>query len=453
MRLTPYTRFRKRHLGTVVANIVTGQTARTGGRGGPVYWQSGPFTGTRMYESFESMSDVVTPGFAQGAANRILINNPMTKVTHQETLGDTGFVCSFTEPNGDYHEWYRTNVMASYLGPQPPMGARRINVENLQKLCRTAALAGVQASDVMSLVSLAELRKTLDMLRSPLKTLWEWSQDYEKRIQQGLRSKFRDAYWTGRKTRSINGHRRRKSDGSVRVEPTWSKATSVGDFLSQSTLGINLGWKPTLMEIDTILHKIPQKVPTDWLSSRETRKQSESWSETHQHTGVDGNVFTVKYDYTEKVTVRAGCIYEDLFQVDQHFGVRLSDVPEAAYELIPFSWLVDYVLNIGDYIGALRAQLTTRVVNHFTVTTIEESCERQIVGMTPALPYTTVESQPVGGGSMKHTTRFRDPAAFTADFAYLPLEVALKPPSHLQNVLALVTKQLTGMQKSSRRAR
>lgn len=453
MQKTPYNRNRKNHLGTAVVISTTGQEARTGSRSGPVYWSIGPYYGTKMYESYEQMSDVVTPGFAQSASRRVLINNPMTRVTHSESLSDCGFITSFTESNGNYHSWYRTNCLSAYFGSVSPAGAQRVNVENLTNLCRTAALSGVDAPDLYSIPAVVEAEKALALIAGPLEKLNEWMKDYESRIQRGIRNKFSDAYWRGKKTRSINGVRRRKSGGSARVEPTWSHATSVGEFLADSVLSINLGWKPSLMEIDALLHKVPQREATPWKSSRATREDSSSWSETKVQTASDGNIFTIRYDHTEKVVVRAGVIYEDSFEPSKHFGVRLSDVPEAAWEITRFSWLVDYVLNVGDYIGALRAQIESKIVNHFTVTTIEETCKWTLVSYVPPAPYTTVELKPSGGGSMSHTTKTRNPAAFTANFAYLPLTVTLKPSSHAQNVLALLTSRLVGAQKDLKRYR
>lgn len=447
---SPYTRTRERSNGIAVVISTTGQEARTGSRSGSVYWSIGPFYGTKMYKSYEQMTDVVTPGFAQYASDRKLVNNPMTRVTHSETMSDSGYISSFTEPNGDYHRWFRTNCLSAYFGPVAPRGAQRVNVENLQNLCQTAALAGVDSPDMSSIPALVEVRKTLDLLAGPLNRLNEWMKDYESRIQQGVRSKFSDAYWKGKRTRSINGNRYAKSDGRVRAEPRCFKAENVGDFLADAVLSINLGWKPSLMEIDALLHKIPLREATPWQTSRATRADSSAWSETKVQTTGDGNVFTIRYDYTEKVTVRAGVVYEDDFSVAKHFGVRLSDVPEAMWEITRFSWLVDYVLNVGDYIGAIRASLESKVVNHFTVTTIEETCERTILNFSPPAPYTTVELKPSGGGSMSHTTKTRNPAAFIANFAYLPLEVTLKPSSHLQNVLSLLTSYLVDISRHTK---
>lgn len=444
----PRTRFRTRNLSPGLVTSTTQLWQRKVSTG-QILVDTGLTARVVSLPSYESMTDVVTPGFAQAQANGTLVNNPMTKVLHQETPGSKGFKVNYTIDDA-YSEFFRTNATARLLGPIPPVGAQRVNVENLQNLCRTAALAGVDSSDMQGLVSIAEIGKTISLLTNPVKGLLRAMRDYEKRIQQGIRSKFADAYWRGVRTRTLNGTRRSKRSGVERAIKRSYRAESVGDFLANSLLMFNLAIKPTLMDIDAILHKIPQREEIPRRSSRETKTDSASWSETISHLTVDGNTFICRYDHTEEVTVRATVIYVDNFQVEKHFGTRLADVPEAAWELIPFSFLVDYVANIGDFLGALRAQSFANVINCSTVTTIKETCKRVVTGFVPVPPYNVVDISPLGeDGTMSHTTKTRNPAAFSAQFAYLPVQVGFKTPSHLQNVLGLLTKQLVRMSRDA----
>jgi hypothetical protein len=61
------------------------------------------------------------------------------------------------------------------------------------------------------------------------------------------------------------------------------------------------------------------------------------------------------------VVVSGGCLYQWEQTFNSAFGLRISDIPSAIWELLPYSFVVDWVLNVGDYVQAITPK---KGVNH-----------------------------------------------------------------------------------------
>lgn len=110
------------------------------------------------------------------------------------------------------------------------------------------------------------------------------------------------------------------------------------------------------------------------------------------------------------VHVRAGCLYtynlEGIDAARAKFGIRLSDTPISAWQLIPMSFLVDWVLNISDIIKALTPVAgVVRLAEWYSVKVVVREA-RRISTMVPAADPTWTGSG--GGDQLIYTVETKD---------------------------------------------
>lgn len=201
-----------------------------------------------------------------------------------------------------------------------------------------------------------------------------------------------------------------------------------------------------MMDLKALLSTIPEKEMHERRTSR--GKASDSYSYTLPKSGLGfGEQGTVEWidTITENVTVRAGVLYQSSLKPQDDFGLRASDIPSTAWELIPFSFLADYVFNVGDYIEALMAPARANMLASFTVTSAEVILRRDITGIVATAPWTAVK-QPTGSMTCTRKLVYRDVSGFTANIAHkATYDWANRPRAQLQNVLSLLTNLLSGM--------
>jgi hypothetical protein len=183
--------------------------------------------------------------------------------------------------------------------------------------------------DFQGLVFLGELRETLKMLRNPFEQLRKAAKkDYLDALQRRKKSDPRN--WT----KAISG---------TWLEFMFGVQPLLSDIESASNAWSRLNWDPLLLKRIKVSASDTeqQNAPTDHF-----------WSTTA------GLVFTgqTKQYKTKKVIYRAlwarsRTTPEDLSTKNRAFdslGIGFREFVPAAWELLPWSFLVDYVTNIGD---------------------------------------------------------------------------------------------------------
>lgn len=389
------------------------------------------------------MTDIVTPRFAQRVANGDIILNPMTMSDIE--LDASGGSWGMQSSNAQDKYSFTGNYLTAVFGP-PQILSCTLPVSQMITYCQTKALASVRPTDFQGLVAAAEFRKTLRMLANPVSSLASLV-DYVSRLRKGRKNLHIDV---------INGELRRINGRTFRVR--WSKAPAggrfntvpkssivvpFGDAISGSVLAHNLGLKPLLSDIEQIFKEIPQAHQL----ARGTFRCSSSEDQTLSASGsIAESVFTHNgtLTTTHKVKVRTTIIAADTFNVLQDFGLSFADVPEALWEVIPYSFLVDYVINVGDVLSAIRAQSTQNVLGSATVVSIESESNRVITGTTSSSAGWVVTSGMLGTQRYKVTTKNRSIGLDRVGLAILPRS-KIVTPSHIQNVLSLTVQQLIGL--------
>jgi hypothetical protein len=202
------------------------------------------------------------------------------------------------------------------------------------------------------------------------------------------------------------------------------------------------------VDIDALLHKIPSLDVVERRWSRATREQDTTEVVNSTRSTAYGTN-RIKAEIKTKVKIRAGVLYQDRFEASHHFGTRLSDIPETVWEAIPLSFLVDYVVNVGDYLGALRAQAYSQNVLFYTTEEIECEQTRTWDAVTSIISHPGVNNvvgsvkvwRPGAPEVLTYEAKSRWPDSFGPSIARVQYSHE-RPAAQLQNVMSLLTKSL-----------
>jgi len=183
--------------------------------------------------------------------------------------------------------------------------------------------------------------QTLSMIRNPAK---------------GLRELVDDGLNTLRRVRKL-GHSNRLS------------LTRVTKQLADSWLEVQFGWNPTLRDLKEALSAFEDRHKTSVVGlKRITATYKQKTDDTRTTTShADANVG--KWQVTTITEGDCMVIYRGAMRVEakdpvraqrEHWGFSLSNFAPTVWELIPYSFLIDYFTNIGDIIEGW-SQLGTRL--------------------------------------------------------------------------------------------
>lgn len=311
-----------------------------------------PSTATRqnVSGSFESMTDTVQPEFRKRQAKGEIFTAPMLRTLTSYVTGDAGWKIQNIGSDRTYYGEFTANVVT--VGHAPPTHLPLASTLALELECDTQARASVVAPDVQLGVTIAEAMKTLRMIRRPFKSIIDIIRKRELTY------------------RYVKGSKKTREVGKI-IRPGASEARSAAEA---SWLEARYGWRPFLLEIESILETLKKENPIR-MTARAKRKSYEEAQSSGTYV-VSGGILSIPYDVvtTRSVTVRSGILYEHMLDGFDQFGLTWRDLPGTAWELVPFSFVVDWFLNVGSFIEALtprpgvRHLAMWRTVSESTVT-------------------------------------------------------------------------------------
>lgn len=320
------------------------------------------------YGLTRTMTDWVTPGYLYILRNGGIVNTPAYSVVekYQPSIGSRtviGTVPGTTDC---------TNVLSGYVGAAfEGYGEARIHPSNLTNLVDANWLVNKAVIDVhsrveepktLSLVTAAEFGKTVNLLATSARTI----ANVIRLAKSG---------GTSKQARKALGR-------DFKLAPV---KTSV-QGAAKRWLEWRYGWGPLLMDINGTLQAISSG---NFVQKRKIVRGSSEQEKRSERllpgTYVPGNrpnhgSYSLKFIETEKVSVRSYILYEaDLkFQPLSAFGVQ--NLASTAWELIPFSFVLDWFIPIGDWIQAMEPKLGVRyLASGYTVTRLQ-SLRRDVVG-------------------------------------------------------------------------
>lgn len=404
---------------------------------------------TFLVSQKEEMVDSISPGYERIVSLGGICAHPMSMVKQQYSAADSGFALRIT--SGTSQQDYSEDAFFPHLSGKLNHVPHGINVENLINLAQTKCLSNVRTSSFMGIVAAAELSKTMRMIISPLSAvaplLSYVSQLRRGNVNLAIQNRGRTLTVNGRKfTRP--GYQGYKGPGRLIKPPSGNIVVPSGSAISGAVLANNLGLRPLMMDLNALLKEIPKAHTSERLTFRAKVADKSTKSATSTGGGPWGVVTTTSTTETE-VSVRCTALVEDKFSPAADFGVSLDDIPEAAWELIPYSFVVDYFVNVGDVLGAARALRQYNFLCFSTVVTTGLDTKRIVTGHVPTAPYVAIRSLS-GGDQLTGTEKTRTIGVPTPTFAYSPLSQSMRP-TVVQNLLSLTVQQLTGLNSGRKR--
>lgn len=298
-------------------------------------------TGTSpLMGKVKEMTDVVIPNYHERSARGEIFVNPFSSEETElafEGGASVGWELSTDTP---YKRFDLYSPGGHYTAAEAetarPFGHVGVALDGaIASLAGTSAAANVANPEFQGLVFLAELREVFQMIRSPLSS-------YTQFLRAVERAKFKQ------------------------LRPSTAATTSTGRFLRDNWLAYRYGVRPVMRDIqnfakaiDTLSAKRPERKTARGFATENGKKDI-----TTVHGAWNGNL-TISDSTTVTRSCRSGVLYELKGEVDT-FGMNVTEVPSAVWEIMPYSFVFDWFANIGSYVDAITPKFGVTVLGKWT---------------------------------------------------------------------------------------
>lgn len=312
------------------------------------------------------MRDRVTPGYREKSAKGEIIISPMSSV-HNEV--------DYQAFTGEYYRSYVKDVASA------TSGSTILNIfeyqnamidfssqywrsldKDAQTYLRSKAIneayTAAKQRNVMGFVDLAEMDQTVDLVRTNL-----------GRMENLLR------YGRLRKLPHVNKRQSLKEKRLV-----W-KAKSVDGKIAEASnlwLEAHYGIIPTMLTIEGLIKTFSKQVRPVRQTYRGFAGDSGVYNNVEKvpvagvitGTTIGDIIYRTRIDYRR--SARAGVISDYKASTRAQLGVELSDLPSSFYELIPYSFVLDWAYDIGGYLSAVQPVQGFHTLGSFVTDVIEK---------------------------------------------------------------------------------
>lgn len=196
----------------------------------------------------------------------------------------------------------------------------------LKDLAYTKALARCSEPDLDLGMVIAEYSETMAMLKRPLKPL--------------VRK-------MGELSNSVS--RKRKSS---------KRRGNLEDAMADGWLVARYGVIPLISDVSKIIQRLSE-IRIHYESTLERRKGSVYSAKTVESVQIEGyssHRARWKIEVTETDATYCGLYFKNLITHAESFGISVFDLPAMAWERIPYSFVVDWAFNFGDWLRAMQPE-------------------------------------------------------------------------------------------------
>lgn len=289
--------------------------------------------------TLKTTTDVVTPGFKRLSAMGKLIVNPYK--SEREFQSGSGMYSKVQRTSliscpatGAKNAWEINDGVAYY---HMSGGQRRLSsvslisdadIASAVKIAATQAWAQSNGHSANILQDIAEMRQTLSMLTRPLSSIKPLLKAMTSSRQKGVPGRI--------------------------LEGASSSFSSARNLWLQYRYGI----RPLVSSVNGIL----QALKKTGGRHRQTYRGNYSLSKVGSSTGTTGGIFDVSFSWldqtTDLVEIRTGLVIEDSTSLATSLGIDASGLLSLPWELVPFSFVADWFINVGSFLSALSPALT-----------------------------------------------------------------------------------------------
>lgn len=343
-----------------------------------------PYSGTvadvALVGTAKSMTDWVTPGFRSLIGRGHRVNNPAdAQVRIHEPYLAEWYRATFSD--GGWYEHFGP-TLAYVFGRLDVNAPQMLNTTNANALATVNTWARIEPAKSQSLVTLAEANKSWDLIYSSAKKVVEFWHACNKAGRTG-NPRDLDKFLGARYQRQMpKRYLRWDDDGNPLPAPKggWSYSKSapvfapskdIRDQAARHWLEYRFGWTPLVHDIIDTLKAIYAADLRDELTQREIIRTGDTQKATLVTTssldayyGGKRHIGTRRYEQSYEVRCYAHYRWkapEGVLRRLNDFG--LFDVPKALWELVPFSFLADRIIPVGDWLAALTPKIGVEVVD------------------------------------------------------------------------------------------
>lgn len=355
MRKQPYSRTR----GKLDTHYVAGSDVQTVVRKNQAtVVTTTPFSALVPQAIGQQMTDVVTPGFAELLAQGKFINNPcyryegsytiepFTGLTYKETSYKTNPTTGTVLSSEIQTTNWVPNPSSSYFPAQSLP-----DIAELLYQASNEAAANSRQRDMMALVDIAEMRKTIDLIKTNLGRLDVLLNDSTKKLPRNTMMKKVYDKRTG-KYRKVKSNIHEYESKTLRGQA----ADKAGLWLETQ-----YGLLPLVSSINGLIKALGRQASMSEVGR--TFRGSERLADTLDDTNIrnvsygGGGSYQAEYRVITEFyqRARAGVITTYQPGLMGRLGMELSDIPTAAHELVRYSFVLDWFMDVGTYISALMS--------------------------------------------------------------------------------------------------
>lgn len=283
---------------------------------------------------FEAMQDVVTPKYKELERNGNIVNNPMYKVLMKSsatpTLIDGEGICS-----GKRHKYQLSDVPIVAGAFNPDLWVQQI--ENVlsgfsdeSEITQAKAWSDIDVSEIQGAASLGELPETVDWLVDRIRELAKLLRAIKRKDVKRLKELVQSA---------------KKQDSYLNawLEYRYAIRPLVSDIIA------------ALKALNSSLEK-GQRFTARGAYLKTTGPTKTAVKRAYTNPALAANFLGYYADETKQTTLlcRAGVLVEIDHSINAGMALWGLDSPlEAIWELITLSFVVDWIINIGDVLSAL----------------------------------------------------------------------------------------------------
>lgn len=439
-----------------------------GGMNPPAYPSLPPYADTTATTRADYVitNDVVTPGYRRLIAAGKIINNPFYRfsvtsypsndsVNAQQVPGSpvsyggvSGYQFVAVSASGDLVPQLlgalpvssSSSVFASY--PIPGEATARANAVNKM-------LSGISAPSAQSLVTAFEAKKTVKEMLERVDKLAQYINAARKGRRDLLNTLLGSTKRAPIPKRYIiwdpNGTPVVQRSGKVERKYGYAWVTRKTqrplDEPTKLWLEARYGWGPLVHDIIDTMKALyaedlrQELIPrTRYVSRREETSENSSSSVNSLANYLRGN-WTWRSYSDHKVTIRAYALYEHLYPTGmlrrmRDFGV--FEIPQAIWELTPWSFVADWICPVGDYLSALTPKVGVVVLAAGVKTHRELTVGREVLTYSPIGAGTSDywpapwPCNPGAGDSVVYSETNRDPSLPSPVFPPIDVQMTSK---------------------------
>lgn len=386
-------------------------------------------------------NDVVTPGYQKLRDKGTIINNPFHNYTGRMSGDSTGYAHVLSpavipppiQPThivkdefSDFLAWKARRPGTAYSEINRRLYLTLISDEersDLESLVATKALSNLNKQNFQGLVFLGELRKTVDLLKNPVRAITDYLQKP----------------WRYTKSVKLLGKGRKRV---VRTVSPLKEIIPLGNAGASQYLSYYYGLRNLLYDTERIVKSFEASA---LLRQRTGSKMQISRSRDRNvelHRGSALTYCEYLEQIEEEVTVEAGLLFKPkMTTAADELGFSVYDVPATVFELTPYSFCLDWAVNLSDWLNSFSGELKHEILCQWIKTTVTRKQTHTVLPHTFTLANGFSVSNPCSDrGTIDEKTVDRTPVNLATE-RRLMLRASIDPP--LLAATSLIVQQLT----------